>query len=189
VEDYNVSQLLPTFLCKPEDNNGLLDYIYEDIDTMQSVMHHVKKQYDELFILRTTVSTHLAKAVEKPLPEIPLAFCKYSRVFSDEEAQRLPKHQPWDHKIDLLPGKEMHRTTVYRLMPPELKALDEYLDKGLKRSTLRQSEAPVACSFFIDKKDSKLHPVQDYCPLNDNSVKNAAPIPLIPELVNKLLGA
>jgi hypothetical protein len=135
------------------------------------------------------VSTHLAKAVKKPLPEIPLAFRKYSWVFSDEEAQCLPKHQPWDHKINLLPGKEMHRTTVYRLMPPELKALDEYLKEGLKCRTLWRLEAPAACSFFfIDKKDGKLCPVQDYHPLNDITVKNAAPIPLILELVDKLLG-
>jgi hypothetical protein len=84
----------------------------------------------------------------------------------------------------------MRRTTVYRLTPPKLKALDEYLEEGLKRSTLRRSEAPAACSFFfIDKKDGKLRPVQDYRPLNDITVKNAAPIPLIPELVDKLLGA
>jgi hypothetical protein len=84
----------------------------------------------------------------------------------------------------------MRRTTVYRLTPPELKALDEYLEEGLKRGTLRRLEAPTACSFFfIDKKDGKLRPVQDYRPLNDITVKNAAPIPLIPELVDKLLGA
>jgi hypothetical protein len=36
---------------------------------------------------------------------IPLVFCKYKKVFSDEEAQWLPKHQPWDHKINLIPGQ------------------------------------------------------------------------------------
>jgi len=46
------------------------------------------------------------------------------------------------------------------------------------------------CSFFfIDKQDGKLHPVVDYHPLNEITKKNAAPIPLIPELVDKLLGA
>ena len=45
------------------------------------------------------------------------------------------------------------------------------------------------CSFFfIDKKDGKLCPMVDYRPLNEITKKNAAPIPLIPELVDKLLG-
>jgi hypothetical protein len=43
VEDCNVLQLLPTFLLEPEEDNGLLDYIYDDIDTTQSIMHHIKK--------------------------------------------------------------------------------------------------------------------------------------------------
>ncbi len=40
--------------------------------------------------------------------------------------------------------------------------------------------------FFVDKKDGKLHPVQDYRHLNDITVKNAAPLPLIPDLIDKL---
>ncbi len=40
--------------------------------------------------------------------------------------------------------------------------------------------------FFVDKKDRKLHLVQDYCALNDMTVKNQAPLPLIPELIDKL---
>jgi hypothetical protein len=43
--------------------------------------------------------------------------------------------------------------------------------------------------FFVDKKDGKLRPVQDYRALNDITIKNAAPLPLIPELIDKLLGA
>jgi len=75
-------------------------------------------------------------------------------------------------------------------MPPEMTALKEYIMDGLKRGTLQRSEAPDACSFFfINKKDGKLHPVQDYRPLNVITRKNVAPIPLIPELINKLLGA
>jgi len=85
---------------------------------------------------------------------------------------------------------EMKKTTVYRLTPIKKVALKEYIEDGLKRGTLCQSKAPHACSFFfIDKKDGKLQPVQDYHPLNAITVKNAAPIPLIPELVDKLLGA
>jgi len=149
-----------------------------------------KACYFEPMIRKTTVSTTLAKGEEHKTTKIPPEFHKYAKVFSDEEAQRLPKHQPWDHKIDLQPGLQMRKTSVYRLTPPEMIALKEYITDGLKRGTLQRSEAPDACSFFIiDKKDGKLHPVQDYRPLNAITRKNAAPIPLIPELINKLLGA
>jgi len=84
----------------------------------------------------------------------------------------------------------MRKISVYRLMPPEMTVLKEYITDGLKRGTLQRSKAPDACSFFfINKKDGKLCPVQDYRPLNTITRKNAAPIPLIPELINKLLGA
>jgi len=146
--------------------------------------------YPELVVARTTVSTTLAKAEQPKNVKIPPKFRRYDKVFSDEEAQRLPKHQPWDHKIDLIPGMEMKKTTVYRLTPIKKVALKEYIEDGLKRGTLRRSEAPHTCSFFfINKKDGKLQPVQDYRPLNAITVKNAAPIPLIPKLVDKLLGA
>ena len=84
----------------------------------------------------------------------------------------------------------MRKTSVYRLTPQEKVALKEYIEEGLKRGTLCRSTALDACSFFfINKKDGKLRPVQDYRPLNDITKKNAAPIPLIPKLVDKLLGA
>jgi len=150
----------------------------------------VRNHQEHPMVAQTTMSTNLATKEQVKSKEIPLKFQKYAKVFSDEEAQRLPKHQPWDHKINLIPGLTMKKTSVYRLTPPEKVTLHEYITNGLKRGTLRRSEAADACSFFfINKKDGKLRPVQDYRPLNAITKKNAAPIPLIPELVNKLLGA
>ena len=39
--------------------------------------------------------------------------------------------------------------------------------------------------FFVKKKDGKLRPCQDYRYLNDWTIKNAYPLPLISELNNK----
>ena len=83
------------------------------------------------------VSTTLAKAEQPKITEIPPEFCQYGTVFSDEEAQQLPKHQPWDHKIDLILGMEMRKTTVYLLTPVEKVTLKEYIKDGLKRGTLQ----------------------------------------------------
>jgi hypothetical protein len=43
--------------------------------------------------------------------------------------------------------------------------------------------------FFVKKKDGKLRPCQDYRYLNEHTVKNAYPLPLISELLDKLKGA
>ena len=43
--------------------------------------------------------------------------------------------------------------------------------------------------FFIKKKDGSLQLVQDYWALNEITVKNKYPLPLISKLINKLQGA
>ena len=43
--------------------------------------------------------------------------------------------------------------------------------------------------FYIKKKDGSLRLVQDYRRLNEITVKNRYPLPLIPELIEKLKGA
>ncbi len=43
--------------------------------------------------------------------------------------------------------------------------------------------------FFVKKKDGKLRPVQDYCKLNEMTIKNCYPLLLISELMDKLQGA
>src|SRR5882724_3272880 len=40
--------------------------------------------------------------------------------------------------------------------------------------------------FFMKKKDGSLHLVQDYQKLNEMTVKNAYPLPLIPDILNKV---
>lgn len=43
--------------------------------------------------------------------------------------------------------------------------------------------------FFVGKKDGSLRLCQDYRYLNEETIKNAYPLPLISELVDKLKGA
>ena len=43
--------------------------------------------------------------------------------------------------------------------------------------------------FYVKKKDRKLRPCQDYRYLNDWTIKNLYPLPLISELLDKIKGA
>jgi|SRR6266702_4508224 len=75
-------------------------------------------------------------------------------------------------------------------MPKESSTLSEYISEHLQKGFICPSKSPLASPFFfVDKKDGKLQPVQDYRALNDIMIKNTAPLPLIPELIDKLCGA
>jgi transposase InsO family protein len=128
-----------------------------------------------------------------PIPStthVPEQYQQYSKVFSEEASHRLPQHQPWDHAIELIPGATMKNCGIYRLTPKEENALKEYITDHLRKGYIKPSKSPMASPFFfVDKKDGKLRPVQDYCALNDITIKNVAPIPLIPDLIDKLRGA
>src|SRR6267154_2891802 len=140
---------------------------------------------------KMTHSMHLAVQTKGPdHNHIPSQFQKYATVFSKQAAQCLPQHQPWDHAIDLKPNTVMKKCGIYCLTSAEMNALKTYIEDHLKKGYIRISKSPVASPFFfINKKDGKLRPIQDYHNLNDITVKNAAPLPLIPDLIDKLQGA
>jgi hypothetical protein len=128
-----IAYLLPTCEWETQIDDDT-DIAINSIDVTQHVMAHMERQMPE--IARTTVSTALAMRKQTLQSEIPPEFAQYHRVFSDEQAQCLPKNQPWDHRIELILGKEMGKTSIYRLTPPELQALKEYLEDGEKQGTL-----------------------------------------------------
>ena len=79
---------------------------------------------------------------------------------------------------------------IYPLSPVEQKELDAFLKENLTTGRIRPSKSPMASPFFfIKKKDGFLRPVQDYRRLNDMTIKNRYPLPLIQELLDKLKGA
>ncbi len=59
----------------------------------------------------------------------------------------------------------------------------------MESGRIRASKSPFASPFFIKKKDGTLRPVQDYHKLNEMTIKNQYPLPLISELIDKLHGA
>jgi hypothetical protein len=72
----------------------------------------------------------------------------------------------------------------------EDKGLLKFLKEQEAKGYIRPSISPYASSFFfIQKKDGKLQPVQDYRRINDITISNQYPLPLITELLTDLSGA
>ena len=79
---------------------------------------------------------------------------------------------------------------VYPLNPSEQKALEYFIEENLSSGRIQPSKSPMASPFFFVKKpDGKLRPTQDYRKLNEATIKNRYPLPLIGELIDKLKGA
>jgi hypothetical protein len=145
---------------------------------------------------KSTTATRIQAEInqqKKVLPleeQVPKEFHEFLDVFSEEKAARFPESRPWDHKIEMKDTFVPKSFKTYNLTPQEQIELDKFLKENLEKGYIRPSQSPMASPFFfVDKKDGKLRPCQDYRYLNEHTVKNAYPLPLITELLDKLKGA
>ncbi len=121
---------------------------------------------------------------------VPPAYRPFRRVFDKQESERFPERRPWDHSIELKPEFQPKSCKIYPLSPTEQAELKAFVDEHTRKGYIRPSKSPMASPFFfVKKKDGKLRPVQDYRYLNSGTIKNEYPLPLIPELVDKLKGS
>jgi hypothetical protein len=153
---------------------------------------------DEIFCLagftysqQIAEKANRAKGIRTFEEMVPEPYRDFTKVFSEEESHRLPKHQPWDHAIDLEPDAVTHwKVKLYPMSPAEQVELDKWLEENLAKGYLRPSKSPMASPvFFIKKKDGKLRLVQDYRWLNKITIKNRYPLLLAADIVNRLTGA
>ncbi len=169
-----------------------LPIIFKALDTAkaQFIPRTVNKpcptRADQILLCKAIIGT----AQETDKTKIPQEYTKHSKVFSKEQSQRLPRHIIWDHAIELLPGAPS--TMPGRLLPLNQKEIQEvhnFVQEHLKRGTIREFWSPYTANFFfVKKKDGKLQPVQDYCPINKWTRHNQNVSPLIPQVINCLRG-
>jgi hypothetical protein len=140
-------------------------------------------------------ATKLAAEANQKKPDltpeqlVPSEYHEYLDIFDKDKANQFPDTQPWDHKIEMKNGFEPKSFKTYNLTPEEQIELDKFLKKNLDKEYIKLSQSPMASPFFVKKKDGKLRPYQDYQYLNDWTVRNAYPLPLISEIMDKIKGA
>ena len=155
----------------------------------------IRNDPDEITWIRakTTSSQTLVKTDNKEIlisDVIPSYLSDFYDVFEKKAAERFPTSQIFDHEIRLKPTFVPSNCKVYPLSPIEQIELDKFLDENLRKGYIRCSESPMASPFFfVGKKGGALQPCQDYRKLNEGTIKNAYPLPLIPELIDKLRDA
>ena len=113
----------------------------------------------------TTIQTeiNLKKEILPVEEQIPEEFHEFLDVFSEEKAARFPEPRQWDHKIEMKDTFVPKSFKTYNLTPQEQIELDKFLKENLEKGYIRPSQSPMASPFFfVDKKDGKLRPCQDY---------------------------
>jgi hypothetical protein len=112
-------------------------------------------------------------------------------LFNKKNFDKLPDRTEWDHKINLTSKapKEIS-SKVYNMTPLEREELDRFLDENLASKRIKPLKSPYAAPcFFVPKKDKSLCLCQDYRKLNEVSVKDKTPLPLISEVLDQLKDA
>ena len=140
-----------------------------------------------------TISTKLAQEAHQYQQEVkvPEEYQRHLKVFSKEESHQFPPSRPWDHAIELKDGApEAINCKIIPTTREEDEALKKFIKEQEEKGYIQKSKSPYASAFFfIKKKDGKLRLIQDYRKLNQYTIRNKYPLPLIPELISQVKDA
>src|SRR5260221_10460698 len=181
--------------CCPTDCNGRVlkpqpEPPLKPGDTVYAIL--LTLEWEECICATLTPSQRLAEEAQAqqahlPGSAVPERYKDFADVFSEEAFTHLPPCKAWDHAIELHPDAKRPRGRTFPLSPAEQKELDEFLQENLANRRICLSKSPIrAPVFFIKKKEGSLRLVQDYQKLNEITIKNSYPLPLVSDVLTRL---
>jgi len=145
----------------------------------------VKKVIEEWEIWNEEEKAARSEAEAKKL--VPEKFHKWIKVFCKKQSERMSIRKIWDHAIEVKEGFVPRKGKMYPLSRKEREEVHEFIQEQLRKGYIRPSKLPqTAPVFFVRKKDGKKQMVQDYQYLNEWTVKNNYPLPLISDVLENI---
>jgi hypothetical protein len=123
-------------------------------------------------------------------PRIKAMLDEFADVFAPPKPG-VPRKRGVEHAIQLLPGAAPPPARGLRHQSEKDAAvMQEYVENGLKSGVLQPSTSPYgSMALIVKKKDGSPRVVIDYRALNEVTVKNKYPLPLMDELFDRTQGA
>ena len=120
--------------------------------------------------------------------KIPGKYLDFADIFSEKKILRLPERIKFnEHIIDLEYNKQPLYGPIYSLGPIELETLKTYIEIYLKTRFIWLSRSLVGAFILFDKMpNGSFYLWIDYWGLNNLTIKNRHPLPLIKESVDRL---
>ena len=108
-------------------------------------------------------------------------------MFGKVESERMLIRKVWDHAIDLKEIFKPQKGRIYPLSKNKREEVQNFIEDQLRKGYIRPSKSPqTSLVFFVGKKDRSKQMVMDYHNLNNQTVKNNYPLPLITELIDNM---
>ena len=119
---------------------------------------------------------------------VPEKYHSVIEVFLKQDADKPRPHGPEDHEIKLLEGTTPPFARNYKPMAAqELEAVKKYLNEHLAKGFIRPSSSPAAAPILLARKPGGgIRVCVDYRALNEITIKNRYPIPLVGETLDRL---
>jgi hypothetical protein len=124
---------------------------------------------------------------ECPLEEIvPKQYHEFLPLFIKVLADKLPPHRPGNnHQFRLKDGKTPTWGPLYSMSRAELVVLKELLEENMTKGFIQQSSSPFAAPVLFAKKPrGGLRFCIEYRDINNKTINNRYPLPLIKETLN-----
>jgi hypothetical protein len=120
-------------------------------------------------------------------PDLQVLLDEYGDVFA--EPSTLPPHRALDHAITLDKDARPVNTRPYQYSPLQKDEIERQVAEMLKAGILSNSMSPFTSPvLLVKKKDGTWRFCIDYRKLNELTVKNKFPLPLVDELLDELAG-
>jgi len=148
-------------------------------------MVEVRKVAEEWEIWDKEEEVTKSEAEAKKL--VPEKFHQWIKVFGKKQSERMPTRKLWDHAIEVKEEFVPRKGKVYPLSREEREEVREFIREQLRKGYIQLSKSPqTAPVFFVGKKDGKKRMVQDYRYLNEWTIKNNYPLPLISDVLENI---
>ena len=157
---------------------------------------HRRGELDELFVIhvqptKALSATPVAASSIKECPAAEALLAEFADVFPDQLPPGLPPVRGAEHAIELKPDSRPPPVRPLRHQSSkDLAVFEEYTRSLIESGQIRASNSPYgAMALVVRKKDGTARVVVDYRALNELTVKNKYPLPLMDELFDRVHGA
>lgn len=137
-------------------------------------------------------SVHALTAEQPEFPDMPPQVQEVVQKFQHlfQEPTELPPLREYDHHIPLVPGAHPVNVRPYRYSPQQKSEIEAQVATMLRHGVIAHSTSSFASPvLLVKKKDGTWRFCIDYRHLNNITVKNKHPLPIVDELLEELAGA